>query len=193
VQKKAQEGLEDRIVAKVVQRLAEKTPQRKPSNALTTDRLLVIVSGLFSFVVTIVAIQEAHPFWLNAMFYLAALVGVIIAVWKWERIDTWRWSRKLGGVGACAVIYLSIVAFPVWHQCQREIRIRISFKDSPSFTWYRKQKITHDISAFNKYLADLDINTGSEISPITTNQSVGPGFHSPADKPTYRGELVLVS
>jgi len=189
MEKKKQQQLEKRIVETVVQRLTERTPEIKSSKPLTTDRVLVIVPGLLSFALTIVGIREVYPFWLNLTFYLAALVGIILAVWQWERNSSWRWPKKLRRVTAYAAVYLAIVAFPVWNQYEREISIRISFKDSPSLTWYRKQRVMHDISAFKKFLTDLDINVGSEIPPITTGG--GRGFHTPADKPVYRGELMV--
>lgn len=189
--KKEHEQVEKRTVGTVLKQPSETAPEIKSSKTLTTDRVSVIVPGLLSFVLTIVAIQEVYPFWLSVIFYLVALVGITIAVWNWERIATWRWPQKLGGVAGFTLIYLLIVAFPVWNQYQREISIRVSFKDSPSLTWYRKQKIVHDISAFKKFLTDLNINVGSEIPPITTVG--GHGFHTPADKPIYRGEIMLAS
>ena len=164
------------------------------TKSLNTDHFLAIISILVGVVLAFVGFVEVFPLYVNLAVYIAGIAIILYGLDRWEKTQEWKARMKMGLLALILAIYCALLYFPVKKQYERENDARITFKDSPLFTEWRKQVIRHDISQFKSFLNELDIDTPSAVPPfgIQTGSSAGQiGSVTPAGLPVNRSELLI--
>jgi hypothetical protein len=153
----------------------------RDSDFVSTDRLLGLVGLTFAFL----GLTEMYRLWMNCCFLAAGLALILWGLWKWERFEAWRPLKKIICMLRVVSLYCAVVAYPVEQQYEREIAIGMTFKDSPQFTWWRRQVITHDFAKARDYFVAFGIETPKEIPPLGVRSGSG-GSSNPPGLPLYR-------
>lgn len=90
------------------------------------------------------------------------------------------------GVLMVVLVGLIFLGYVSW-----DASIKLTFKEAPQFTWWRRQIISHDITGFKNYLISLSIEVPNVIPPFTIdgNNGNGGGEGVPVGLPKYRGNI----
>jgi hypothetical protein len=149
-----------------------------------------IAELVFGVVLTLAGITEMFPLVIS----MSLCVGGLILLYLGVREVTTE-SRRLPKICwrvAAPSFYILLIAFPLTKQYQHEINLNLDFKDSPYFSWWRRQIITHDIAKMRDFLNDLEIETPTKLPPFgIQSKSGGYGAVTPPNLPLNRSELII--
>jgi hypothetical protein len=188
--KKARERMANDVAELVVTRISKTSKESSVSenhNTLSTEMLLVVVGLIF----TVVGLRDMFPLWMNILFCAMGLILFSWALWKWEGFKIWRGWEKALLIFGFNLLYCSCLVYPIKQQYDREIKISLVFKESPQFTWWRKQVITHDFAKLRDYFISLDIPCPPEFPPIGVQDAGNTGSNNPPGFPLYRTEELI--
>jgi hypothetical protein len=93
-----------------------------------------------------------------------------------------------GSWALCGILSVRIVWILAARWIEAARTLKITFKEAPEFTWWRRWVIRRDITKMHDYFESLEIEAPDPIPPFTiTDDSVGT-FTPPH---VYRGELMV--
>ena len=159
---------------------------------LTKRPILSRVLEVLGVALAVAGCAEVFPLAVSLLLYGLALT--VLSAGIWEDTKGLKKKHKIWSRAGLFGIYGFVIFFPLQNQYDKEINLRLDFKESPYFSWWRRQVITHDIAKFKKYLTDLRISVPREIPPLgieTGQNSGGFGLLTPPNLPLYRSTLTI--
>ena len=166
------------------------------SKTLSSEQVWNVVLAVLAFVLAVVGVQEVYPLTLNLIIYAISLVLILSAIWRWEKAGAWSAFRRVFVLVISGLGYCWFLSYPILKQYQKEINIKLSFKDSPQMTWWREQVITYDLYRMQTYLSGLGIPVPSSLPPISVGTGAlanETGSSTPPNLPVNRGSLMIGS
>ena len=164
----------------------------KGPKGMNTDRVLTVVIGIYGLVLVFV-LSDSFPLIFKLAISVIGLSVLLLVLWKWERVISRQRLRWAVGVGA-VIVYCTSLTFPITKQYQRETDINVTFKESPAFTWWRRQLIKHDPARFRDFLKELDIQVPDSLPPFgvsTGRLAQGTNIATPPNLSLNRSELSI--
>jgi hypothetical protein len=166
----------------------------KDSKPMNTDKVKDIVIGLLGMVLGFVGASDTYPLYVNLFVYALALIGILYAVWRWKASKAHGVVHRAVILAVAFMVYSALIWYPVSKQYSRETNINVTFKESPAFTWWRRQLIQHDLAKFRDFLKALDIQVPDSIPPFgvaTGRLAEGTYIATPPNLSLNRSELSI--
>lgn len=179
--------------APVNQPLVNQSPAPHERRGIPTDVVQASLLSILGIVFAVVGLVDIYPLWLNSIFYLLGLLAILWSVSRWERVGDWGIGKKGPILLVVVVVYVLLLSRPVYKQYEKETNINVTFKDSPAFTFGRRQIIRRDLTNVSQYLKDLGVPLPGSLPPLTVHSRSGGGCGETAtpNLPLYRAELIL--
>ena len=167
------------------------TPHQR--RGIPTDVVQALLFSVLGIVFAVVGLVDIYPLWLNGIFYLLGLIAILWSVSRWEKVGDWGIGKKGPILLIVVVLYVLLLSPPVYKQYEKETNINVTFKDSPAFTFGRRQIIRRDLTNVSQYLKDLGVPLPSSLPPLAVHAGSGGGCGETAtpNLPLYRAELIL--
>jgi hypothetical protein len=165
----------------------------RPQISLRTDAVLGLCLAFAAIVLATLTMESGYSFWWKTLFVFAGSASVWFCVWYWEKFTKWSKIGKVFSSFVVSILFLGFMTPPLESQFNREFDVRLSFKDSPSLSPFRRLVIKYDISNFRNYLMSTGLRIPDVVLPPVTvvKAGEGEGFNIPTGLPLYRGTLTI--
>jgi hypothetical protein len=109
--------------------------------------------------------------------WLTCIFGLLIPiVWNFWWIERSLWRQILALALTAAVLFVLRIALP---RAETTRALNLTFKDSPSLTPRRKERITDHMEAFCRYLVNVGFDAPKDLPPIGVSDTAGDTFVLP--------------